>query len=162
MYVRDAIKRVPGVADVQIFGERKYSMRLWLDPLKLASRGLTATDILNALQEQNIQVAAGEVGQPPSPSGQVYQISVRAVGRLVEPSQFDNIILKTGTDGTLVRVRDVGHAELGAEDYSSDLTFNGHEAVGIGLRNCRRRMRFPWTARRRPSLNYCRSDFLQA
>jgi hydrophobic/amphiphilic exporter-1 (mainly G- bacteria), HAE1 family len=133
LYIRDALKRIPGVADVEIFGERKYSMRLWLDPLRMASRGLTATDILAALQEQNVQVAAGQVGQPPSNSGQMFQISVRAIGRLVEPSEFENIILKTGADGNLVRVRDIGRAELGAEDYSSNLRFNGHDAVGFGI-----------------------------
>src|ERR1700735_3326316 len=133
LYVRDALKRVPGVADVQNFGERKYSMRLWLDPLRMAARGLTATDILSALTEQNVQVASGQVGPPPSRPDQSYQISVRAVGRLVEPSEFENIILKTGTDGNLVRVRDVGRAELGAEDYSSVLRFNGHDAVGFGV-----------------------------
>ncbi len=133
LYVRDALKRVPGVADVQDFGERKYSMRLWLDPLRMAARGLTATDILSALNEQNVQVAAGQVGLPPAKSGQSYQISVRAVGRLVEPAEFENIILKTGADGNLVRLRDVGRAELGAEDYSSDLRFDGHDAVGFGI-----------------------------
>ena len=133
LYVRDALKRVPGVADVQNFGERKYSMRLWLDPLRMAARGLTATDILSALTEQNVQVASGQVGQPPSRPDQSFQISVRAVGRLVEPSEFENIILKTGADGNLVRVRDVGRAELGAEDYSSVLRFNGHDAVGFGV-----------------------------
>src|SRR5277367_1769151 len=133
LYVRDALKRVPGVADVQNFGERKYSMRLWLDPLRMAARGLTATDVLGALNEQNVQVAAGQVGQPPSQSGQSFQISVRAVGRLVEASEFENIILKTGADGSLVRLRDVGRAELGAENYSSNLRFNGHDAVGFGV-----------------------------
>ena len=108
-------------------------MRLWLDPLRMAARGLTATDILSALTEQNVQVASGQVGQPPSRPDQSYQISVRAVGRLVEPSEFENIILKTGTDGNLVRVRDVGRAELGAEDYSSVLRFDGHDAVGFGV-----------------------------
>ena len=132
-YVRDAIKRVPGVADVIIFGERKYSMRLWLDPVRMAARSLTATDVLAALQEQNVQVAAGQLGQPPSPTGQTVQISVRAVGRLVEPAQFENIILKTGSDGILVRVRDVGRAELGAEDYGSVLRFDGRDAVGLGV-----------------------------
>jgi HAE1 family hydrophobic/amphiphilic exporter-1 len=133
VYVKDALKRVPGVADVLIFGERKYSMRLWLDPQRMASRGLTATDAVTALQEQNVEVAAGQVGQPPIQAGQQFQISVRAIGRLTEPAQFDNIILKTNSDGTLVRLKDVGHSELGAEDYSSDLEFNGRESVGIGL-----------------------------
>jgi HAE1 family hydrophobic/amphiphilic exporter-1 len=133
VYVRDSLKRVPGVADVFIFGERRYSMRLWLDPVRMAGRGLTADDAVNALQEQNVEVAAGSVGQPPIRPGQQFQISVRAVGRLTEPAQFDDIILKTNKDGTIVRLKDVGHAELGAEDYGSDLQFNGHESVGIGI-----------------------------
>src|SRR6201981_460104 len=133
VYVRDSLKRIPGVADVLIFGERKYSMRLWLDPVRMAGRALTAPDVVNALSEQNVEVAAGQVGQQPAVPGQNYQVSVRAVGRLSEPAQFDNIILKTNSDGTLVRLKDVGHAELGAETYSSDLQFNGQDAVGLGV-----------------------------
>jgi HAE1 family hydrophobic/amphiphilic exporter-1 len=133
VYVKDAVKRVPGVGDAIIFGERKYAMRLWIDPARMAQRGLTATGILNALQEQNVQVAAGQIGQQPAPTGQAFQFSVRAIGRLTEPSEFENIILKTGTDGTLVRVKDVGRAELGAEDYGSILRFNGHDAVGFAV-----------------------------
>jgi HAE1 family hydrophobic/amphiphilic exporter-1 len=133
VYVKDAVKRVKGVGDAIIFGERKYAMRIWLDPAKLAQRGLTATAVLSALQEQNVQVAAGQIGQPPSPEGQSYQISVRAVGRLSEASEFDKIILKTGTDGTLVRLKDVGYAELGAENYGTILRFNGHDAVGLAV-----------------------------
>jgi len=133
VYVSDAIKRVPGVANVTIFGQREYSMRLWLDPSRLAARGLTATDVVSALREQNVQVAAGQIGQPPAPKGQAFQISVRAMGQLVEPSEFDNIILKTGVNGTLVRVKDVGHSELGAQDYNSNLFINGHEAIGLAV-----------------------------
>ena len=133
VYVRDSLKRIPGVADVIIFGERKYSMRLWLDPVRMASRALTADDVVSALQEQNVEVAAGQVGSQPSLPGQQFQISVRAVGRLSESTQFDDIILKSNADGTLVRLRDVGHAELGAEDYSSSLDYNGHDSVGIGI-----------------------------
>src|SRR5216684_4293106 len=133
VYVRDSLKRIPGVANVLIFGERKYSMRLWLDPVRMAGRRLTAPDVVNALSEQNVEVAAGQVGQQPAKQGQQYQISVRAVGRLSEASQFDNIILKTNADGTLVRLKDVGRAELGAENYSSDLQFNGQDAVGIAV-----------------------------
>ena len=133
VYVKDSLKRIPGVADVIIFGERKYSMRLWLDPGRLAGRGLTATDAVNALAEQNVEIAAGQVGQQPAPEGQQFQISVRAVGRLSEPSQFGNIILKTNADGTLVRLKDVGRAELGAEDYGTDLQFNGQDAVGLAV-----------------------------
>src|SRR3954469_1303269 len=133
VYVRDALKRVPGVADVLIFGERKYSMRHWLDPVRMASRSLTAPDVVSALSEQNVEVAAGQVGSQPAMPGQQYQISVRAVGRLSEAAQFDNIILKSNNDGTLVRLKDVGRAELGAEDYGSDLDYNGGEAVGLGV-----------------------------
>ncbi|MGB9206465.1 MAG: multidrug efflux RND transporter permease subunit [Terriglobales bacterium] len=133
VYVRDSLKRVSGVADVFIFGERKYSMRLWLDPVRMAGRSLTADDVVSALGEQNVEVAAGQVGSQPAVPGQQFQISVRAIGRLSEATQFDDIILKSNADGTLVRLRDVGHAELGAEDYSSDLDYSGHESVGIGV-----------------------------
>jgi hydrophobic/amphiphilic exporter-1 (mainly G- bacteria), HAE1 family len=133
VYVRDALKRIRGVGDVIIFGERKYAMRLWLDPVRMATRQLTASDVVNALSEQNVQVAAGAVGQAPAPPNQEYEISVRAVGRLTEPSEFDNIILKTASNGTIVRLKDVGRAELGAENYDSGLRFNGHPAVGVGV-----------------------------
>jgi HAE1 family hydrophobic/amphiphilic exporter-1 len=133
VYVKDALKRINGVGDVLIFGERKYSMRLWVDPVRLAARNLTASDVVNALQEQNVEIAAGQVGQAPAPPGQVYQISVRAVGRLRDPAEFENIIVKAGNDGSLVRLKDVGRAELGAEAYSSNLRYNGYEAIGIGV-----------------------------
>jgi HAE1 family hydrophobic/amphiphilic exporter-1 len=133
VYVKDAIKRVRGVSDVTIFGERKYSMRLWLDPQRLAARQITADDVNRALLAQNVQVAAGALGQAPAPAGQLYQLSVRVEGRLTEASEFDSIIVKAGADGSLVRVRDVGHAELGAETYSTALRFNGRDAVGFGV-----------------------------
>src|SRR6201993_5386126 len=133
VYVRDALKRIPGVADVIIFGERKYSMRLWLDPDRMAGRSLTAPGVGSALSEQNVEVAAEQVAHHPAVPGQNYQVSVRAVGRLSEPAQFENIILKTNTDGTLVRLKDVGHAELGAESYANDLQFNGQDAVGLAV-----------------------------
>ncbi len=133
IYVKDALKRIQGVADVQIFGERKYSMRLWLDPARLAARGLTATDVVSALQQQNVQIASGQVGAEPTAKTQMYQISVRALGRLTEAAEFDNIVLKPGSNGALVRLGDVGHAELGAEDYSGQLRFNGYNGIGIGV-----------------------------
>ncbi|MEO5894600.1 MAG: multidrug efflux RND transporter permease subunit [Vicinamibacterales bacterium] len=133
VYVKDALKRVRGVGEVIIFGERKYSMRLWLDPDRLAARAITAQDVVTALREQNVQVAAGSIGQAPAPVGQQYQLSVRALGRLREPVDFDNIILKSGTGGSLVRLKDVGRAELGAETYGSELRFQGIEAVGFGV-----------------------------
>ena len=132
-YVRDALKRVPGVANVIIFGERRFAMRLWLDPNRLAGRGLTASDVTNALREQNVQVAAGSVGAQPSSEDQMFQLSVRAAGRLTEVNEFEDIVVKAGQDGALVRVRDIGRVELGAEDYSSRLRFAGVEASGIGI-----------------------------
>ncbi|MBD2002022.1 MULTISPECIES: efflux RND transporter permease subunit [Cyanophyceae] len=133
LYLTDSLKRLKGVGDVQIFGERRYSMRLWLDPNRLASRSLTAQDVVNALQEQNLQVGAGRIGQEPAPEGQMYQIDLRAVSRLTEASEFEEIVLKTDTDGTLVKLKDVGRAELGAENYSSFLRFRGNDAVGLGI-----------------------------
>ena len=132
VYVKDALKRIPGVGDVVIFGERKYAMRIWLDPAKLAARSLTALDVTNALAEQNVEIPAGQVGQPPSDPKQVYQIPVRVVGRLSDPTQFDNIIVKNTGSG-IVQIKDVGHAELGAETYVTDLRYNGQEGVGFGV-----------------------------
>ena len=132
VYVKDALKRVPGVGDVNIFGERKYAMRVWIDPLKLASYGLTATDVISALQEQNVEIPAGQLGQQPADQKQAYQIPVRVVGRLTSPQQFENIILKSNANG-LILLKNVGHAEVGAEDYSSALEYNGHVAQGVGV-----------------------------
>jgi HAE1 family hydrophobic/amphiphilic exporter-1 len=139
VYVKDALKRVPGVGDAVIFGERKYAMRLWLDPSRLAARGLTALDVTNALSEQNVEVAAGQLGQQPSDSKQAFQMAVRVVGRLTDPRQFDNIIIKNSTSANgIVMVKDVGHAEIGAENYNTDLRFEGTgfpggEAIGVGI-----------------------------
>ncbi len=133
VYVKDALKRIKGVGEALIFGERKYSMRLWLDPVRLAARGLTASDVTAALREQNVQVAAGQVGLPPVAAGQNYQISVRAVGRLSEPKEFERIIVKRAPDGSLVELRDVGRAELGAESYGGSFRYNGQPIIGFGV-----------------------------
>ncbi len=133
VYVRDALKRVPGVGNVLIFGERKYAMRLWLDPQKLAARQISAGDVVTALREQNVQVAAGAVGDAPADVNQLFTISVRAAGRLTEASQFENVVVKAGADGALVRVSDVGRVELGAETYASNLRFLGLNASGVGI-----------------------------
>jgi HAE1 family hydrophobic/amphiphilic exporter-1 len=132
-YVRDALKRVPGVGNVIIFGERKYAMRLWLDPVKMAAVKLTAGDITNALREQNVQVAAGSIGDSPASPDQLFQLSVRAAGRFNDVSQFEDIVVKSGENAALVRVKDIGRVELGAENYSSRLRFAGLEASGIGV-----------------------------
>ena len=131
LYLVDPLKRLPGVGDIQIVGERKYSMRIWLDPNRLASRSLTAQDVINAISEQNRQVGAGQLGQQPAPKGQMYQIDLKAAGRFTDASEFEEMILKTGNDGTLVKLRDVGRAELGAENYTSFIRFSGQESVGL-------------------------------
>ena len=133
LYILNNLKRLNGVGGIQIFGERKYAMRIWLDPNRLASRGLTAQDVSDAIKEQNIQVGAGQLGQEPSSSDQDYQLSLRAVSRLKDASEFENIVLKTGSNGSLVRLKDVGRVELGAENYGTDLTFNNLQAVGLGV-----------------------------
>jgi len=133
LYLVDALKRVNGVGNVQIFGERTYAMRLWLDPLRLASRNLTAQDVVDALREQNIQVGAGRIGQPPAPEGQQYQIDLRAISRLETVSDFEELILATDEDGTLIKLNDVGRVELGAQSYGTFLRFRANEAVGLGI-----------------------------
>jgi hydrophobic/amphiphilic exporter-1 (mainly G- bacteria), HAE1 family len=132
-FVVDEIKRVPGVGNVQVFGIGRYAMRVWLDPDRLAGRGLTADDVVQAMREQNVQIAAGAVGQDPAPKGQTFQISVRAAGRLSDPAQFDDIIVKRSADGSLVRVKDIGHSELGSESYGTASRYQLHDAVGFGV-----------------------------
>ncbi|HUQ05949.1 MAG TPA: multidrug efflux RND transporter permease subunit [Kofleriaceae bacterium] len=133
VYIKDAMKRIPGVGEVRIFGERKFALRVWLDPARLASRKLTAQDVQRALNEQNIQVAAGQIGQPPSSPDQPYQFAVRAQGRLVEPGEFGDIVVQRGENGELVRLHDVARVELGAENYGQGLLFNGHPGAGLGI-----------------------------
>ncbi|MBB5057535.1 HAE1 family hydrophobic/amphiphilic exporter-1 [Granulicella aggregans] len=138
VYVADALKRVPGVGAVVIFGERKYAMRVWLDPAKLAARQLTALDVTNALSEQNIEVPAGQLGIPPSDEKQSFQIAVRVAGRLADPTQFGDVIIKNSSTGNgIVQLKDVGRAEIGAENYNTDLKFfgggAGGDAVGVGV-----------------------------
>jgi len=133
LYIVDALKRLPGVSDAQIFGARRYAMRLWLDPNRLASRNLTPQDVVNAVNEQNLQVGAGQIGTPPAPANQMYQIDLKAVGRLADVSEFNNLVIKTDTDGTLIKLKDIGRAELGAESYTSFLRFRGLDGVGIGI-----------------------------
>ena len=133
LYLVDALKRIKGVSEARIFGERRYAMRLWLDPNKLASRNLTTDDVIDALKEQNLQVGAGQIGQQPAVDGQMYQIDLRAVSRLTEVEEFDNVVIKTAGDGSLIKLKDVGRAELGAQNYSSFLRFKGNEGVGLGI-----------------------------
>lgn len=132
LYLTNALKRVKGVGNVTIFGERKYAMRLWLDPERLAKRSLTGQDVVDALREQNIQVGAGQIGQPPAPVGQQFQIDLRAESRLTSAEEFEEVVVDANEDN-LVKLKDVGRVELGAENYGSFLRFRGIEAVGLGI-----------------------------
>lgn len=133
LFMVDALRRVEGVGGIQIFGERKYAMRLWLDPNRLAARSLTVQDVEQAIREQNVQVGAGQIGQQPAPDGQEYQLSLRAESRLSTVQDFEELVLSTGQGGKLVKLKDVGRVELGAENYGSGLTYNGIECVGLGI-----------------------------
>ena len=130
----DPLKRLPGVGDVQIFGERRYSMRVWLDPDKLANLGITAVDVKNAIEEQNIQVAAGKIGQSPAPAGTPFEMQVNAVGRLSDPKEFGNIVVRADpATGSTVRLRDVARIELGALQYSSSAFFGKDPTVVLAV-----------------------------
>jgi len=132
VYVKDALKRIPGVGDVVIFGERKYAMRIWLDPTRLAARQLTAADVVSALQEQNVEIPAGQLGRPPADPRQNFQVTLRVVGRLSDPREFENIVIKNTRNG-IVQLKEVGRAEIGAESYDTNLLYSGHEAIGVGV-----------------------------
>ena len=132
-YLVNALKQVDGVGNVRIFGERKYAMRLWLDPMRMASRELTTQDVVDALNEQNVQVGVGRLGQQPVASDQEYQLDLRAVSRFRTREDFEEMVVKTGDEGTLVKLKDVGRAELGAENYGSFLRFDGYNSVGLGI-----------------------------
>ena len=129
--LQDVLARVEGVGDIFFFGQKEYSMRVWLDPYKLASWNLTANDVVKVLQEQNVQVAAGQIGQPPIPKGQDFQYTMTALGRLVEPEQFANIIIKTGNDGEVVYLKDVARTELGARNQDQGCTLDGKPSTGV-------------------------------
>jgi multidrug efflux pump subunit AcrB len=131
--LRDELARLKGVGDITYLGQRDYSMRIWLDPGKMSFRNLTATDVSTAISQQNIQVAAGQIGQPPIPTGQVFQYTMTTLGRLEDPEQFANIILKTDTDGRIVRLRDVARIELGAQGYDQTCTLDGQPSVALSI-----------------------------
>jgi HAE1 family hydrophobic/amphiphilic exporter-1 len=126
--VRDALLRVPGVAQVDLFGGAEYGMRIWLRPDDLATFSLTPADVISAVREQNLQAPAGQIGAAPSPQGQQFTYTVRAPGRLVTPEEFGDIIIRATADGRQVRVRDVGRVELGAENYRSFGRLDGKPA----------------------------------
>jgi hydrophobic/amphiphilic exporter-1 (mainly G- bacteria), HAE1 family len=129
----DVLKRIRGVNDVRIFGERRYAMRLWLDPTRLNQSHLTASDVVAALQTQNVTIAAGSIGAAPIAADQPYQISIRAIGRMRTAAEFGDLILRANPDAGFVRLRDVGRVELGAESYATDLRLNDKDAIGIAI-----------------------------
>ncbi len=129
----DELARLPGVGDITYLGQRNYSMRLWLDPEKMASRNLTSSDVVSAIQQQNAQVAAGQIGQPPVPRGQVFQYTMTTLGRLADVDQFSDMTLKTDTDGRIVRMRDVARIELGAQGYDQTCTLDGRPSVALSI-----------------------------
>ena len=132
LQVRDALARLKGIGDVQILGAREYSMRVWLDPDKIAHNNMTATDVVNALREQNVQVAAGTIGQPPVAKGAAkFQLSINTLGRLTTEKQFEEIVIKEGENGEILRVRDVARVELAARDYSVDSNLTGKPAAAM-------------------------------
>jgi hydrophobe/amphiphile efflux-1 (HAE1) family protein len=131
--LRDALGRIDGVGAVNLFGLREYSMRIWLDPERLAARSLTTGDIVSALREQNVQVASGVIGQPPSPMGNAFQVPVTTLGRLLTAEQFEQVVVKTGVDGRVTRVRDVARIELGARDYAVNSYLNNQPAVAMAI-----------------------------
>lgn len=131
--VKDVLSRVPGVGEVMIFGTRDFSMRIWLDPEALRARELTSDDVLAAIREQNVQVAAGQIGAPPSPTDQIFQFTVKTLGRLTEVEEFENIILRSEPGGRLLRLKDVARVELGAESYGFYAKQNGKPAVAMAI-----------------------------
>src|SRR6266404_3299627 len=131
LQVKDQLARILGVGDVTVFGARDYSMRIWLDPERLASRNMTASDVVRAIREQNLQVAAGTIGQPPVPSGQDFQLTINTQGRLLDEEQFGEIVIKQGAQGQVTRVRDVARVELAARDYSIASQLNGEPAAAL-------------------------------
>ena len=131
--VKDELARLPGVGQIQIFGAGEYAMRVWLDPNKVAARGLTASDVVTAMQEQNVQVSAGQLGAEPLKNQSDFLLSINTAGRLENEQQFGNIILKTSADGSLVRLRDVARIEMGSGSYALRSQLNNKDAVGIGI-----------------------------
>ncbi|MEE4465006.1 efflux RND transporter permease subunit, partial [Azotobacter chroococcum] len=129
--VKDELARLDGVGDVQLFGLGNYSLRVWLDPHRVASRGLTAMDVVNAIREQNRQVAAGSLGAPPAPGDTGFQLSINTQGRLVSEEEFENIIVSTGEDGEITRLKDIARIELGSSQYALRSQLNNRPAVAM-------------------------------
>jgi multidrug efflux pump len=133
LQIKDSLARLPGVGEILLLGGKDYSMRLWLNPEKIAAQNLTASDVVKAVREQNVQVAAGIIGQPPTAKPTDFQYTVTTQGRLLEPEQFAHIVIKQSANGEVVYLKDVARIELGAKDYNSHFMLNGEDAVGIAV-----------------------------
>ena len=131
LYIKDVLARIDGVGNVQIFGARDYSMRVWLDPARISARGMTAGDVITALRAANLQVAAGSINQPPASSSGAFELSVQTLGRLSAPEQFENIVVRAEPDGSVTRVRDIARVELGSQDYTVNAYLNNKNATAI-------------------------------
>jgi multidrug efflux pump len=131
--VKDELSRLNGIGDVKMFGIGDYSLRIWLDPNKTASRNLTATDVVNAVREQNRQVAAGQLGAPPAPNATSFQMSINSQGRLVTEEEFENVIIRSGPDGEITRLKDIARIELGSNQYALRALLNNQEAVAMPI-----------------------------
>ncbi len=131
--IRDVLSRIPGVGDVMIFPASDYSMRIWLNPRQLKSRGLTTEDVVAAIREQNVQVAAGQIGQPPAPRGQNFQYTVNVLGRLSDIEQFQEIIVKTAEGGRITRLKDIARIELGGKSYDITSSLSGAPSASIAI-----------------------------
>ena len=133
IYLRDPLSRVPGVGNILVFGAKDFSMRIWLDPELLKARGLTVMDVMNALRQQNVDVAAGQIGAPPTKSKEPFQYTIKTLGRLSSVEQFENIVVKATPDGRILYLKDVARLELGSEQYNWFVEFNNKPAVAMGI-----------------------------
>ncbi|HEY2251800.1 MAG TPA: efflux RND transporter permease subunit, partial [Planctomycetaceae bacterium] len=131
--LRDELSRLSGVGDISFLGQRDYSMRVWLDPDRMAGHKLSATDVVAAIEQQNAQVAAGQIGQPPAPKGQVFQYTMSTLGRLTNDKEFDQMILRSDANGRIIRIRDVAHSELGALGYDQLCTLDKNPSVALSV-----------------------------
>jgi multidrug efflux pump subunit AcrB len=131
--IQNEVARIPGVGEASLFGPLDYSMRIWLEPELMSALGIAPSDVIDAIQAQNLQAALGQIGGPPIGNDQVLQYAIVTEGQLVQPSEFEQIVVRTGEDGAIVRVKDIARVELGAESYSQISYLNGKPAAAIGI-----------------------------
>ncbi|MHC4553396.1 MAG: efflux RND transporter permease subunit [Planctomycetota bacterium] len=131
--IKDTLARIPGIGSITIFGAKDFGMRVWLDPEKLKTRGITTIDVYNAIQEQNIQVAAGKIGAAPAPKGQLFEYTINTEGRLTTVEDFENIVIRSGKEGRFLYLKDIARVELGAQAYQWSCEYNGQPTIGLGI-----------------------------